>query len=184
MRTMATPSDANLWMSEDAAFSLVDLSRRTGRELVAQGVLKPAQDGIFRRRDIIEAAIAKRARDVAGHSGVEWGNAWNAQREEGAIETLLDRAASQEARQRLEIVVDETTLALTAAVDDEHLVAAVRGSATGRRLVVIDVTDALNTALRAFGNRGNRGAVPARRRGRPRKTAEVYHLSAGANGDP
>jgi hypothetical protein len=181
---MARPSDANRWMSEDAAFAAVGLSRRTGRELVAQGVLQPSQDGIFRRRDIIEAAIAKRARDVAGHSGADWGNAWNTQREDGAIDTLLQRAASEEARERLEIVVDEATLGLTAVLDDGHLVAAVRGSATGRRFVVIDMTDELNTALDAFGNRANRGAVPARRRGRPRKTAHVYHLSAGTNGDP
>jgi hypothetical protein len=181
---MATPSDANRWMSEDAAFSLVGLSRRTGRDLVAQGVLKPAEDGIFRTRDIIEAAIAKRVRDVAGHSGTEWANAWNAQRENGAIEALLERAASEEARQRLDIIVNATTLALTAVLDDGHLVAAVRGSATGRSYVVIDMTEELNTALNGFGNRGNRAAVPARRRGRPRKTAEVYHLSAAANGDP
>jgi len=44
------------------------------------------------------------------------------------------------------------------------------------RLVFIDLTEELNARLTAFCRRANRGPVPASRRGRPRKTADVHAL--------
>ncbi len=174
---MAQLSDTTPWMPEDAAFAVLGLSRGAGRDLAAQGMLRPALDGIFRERDIVEGTIAKRVRALPGHRAGDWGNAWKALREEGAVDAILERAAIEPARRRLEIVVDETTLEVTAAVDDDQLIAAVRGTAAGRALVVIDVTEDLNVRLDAFRRRANRGAVPAKRRGRPRKSAEVHHLT-------
>jgi len=49
-------------------------------------------------------------------------------------------------------------------------------AALRRRLVFIDLTEELNARLTAFCRRANRGPVPASRRGRPRKTADVHAL--------
>lgn len=167
------------WMPEDAAFDILGLSRGLGRDLVAAGLLRPAQDGIFRERDIVEGAIARRVRDL-GHRAAAVANAWQALREDGGIDALVARATTEAARDRFEVVVDKATLDVTAALDDEELAAAVRGTANGRLLVVIDLTEELDTALRAFRRQANRGAVPARRRGRPRKTADVHTLPVAA----
>jgi hypothetical protein len=173
---MAELSDMNRWMSEDVAFTVLGLSRGAGQDLVAQGMLRPVRDGIVREPDIVEGVVAKRVRALRGHRAGEWANAWHALREEGVVDVIVERAASESARQRLEIVVDEMTFAVTAVVDDDQLSAAVRGTAAGRSLMVIDLTDELNTVLVAFRRRANRGAVPATRRGRPRKSAAVHDL--------
>jgi hypothetical protein len=177
---MAEPSDMHRWMPEDAAFAVLGLSRGAGQDLVAQGMLRPARDGIIREPDIVEGVIAKRVRALRGHRAGEWANAWHALREEGIVDVILERATIESARQRLEIVVDEMTFAVTAVVDDDQLAAAVRGTAAGRCLVVMDLTDELNAVLVAFRRRANRGAVPAIRRGRPRKSADVHGLPNAA----
>lgn len=180
---MAQASDTQSWLAEDIAFSVLGLSRGAGRDLVAHGMLRPARDGIFRERDIVEGTIAKCVRALPGHRAGEWGNAWRTLREDGVVYAIVERASIESARRRLEIVVDDTTLRITAAVDDDQLVAAVRGSASGRALVVVDITDEMNTRLEAFRHRATSGAVPARRRGRPRKSAEVHRLPTAVPGD-
>lgn len=170
-------------MPEDGAFSVLGVSRGAGRDLVMHGMLRPAQDGIFRERDIIEGTLAKHVRALPGHRAAEWSNAWSSLRNDGVIDAMVEAAATASARQRLEIVVDDTTLEVTAATDDEQLVAAVRGSPAGRTLVVLNITGEMNTRLDAFRRRANRGPVPARRRGRPRKSAEIHRLPTVAAGD-
>jgi hypothetical protein len=177
---MAELSDIKRWMPEDAAFAVLGLSRGTGQDLVAQGMLRPARDGIFREPDLVEGVIAKRVRALRGHRAGEWANAWQALREEGIVAALLERATNEAARQRLEIVIDEVTFAVTAVVDDDQLAAAARGTAEGRSLVVMDLTHELNAVLVAFRRRANRGTVPATRRGRPRKSADVLGLPHAA----
>jgi hypothetical protein len=171
---MSERSDTSRWLSEDAALGVLELSRGAGRELLNKGWLQPQQDGIFREAEIVEATILKHIRPSLGRSS-EASNTWTALRKDGTVGGIVQLALSEDAALRFEIVVDELTRSLSGVVNDEQLVIAVRGPLR-RRLVFIDLTEELNARLTAFCRRANRGPVPASRRGRPRKTADVHAL--------
>lgn len=178
---MPDRSDPSRWLPEDAALNVLELSRGAGRELLNKGLIQPRQDGIFRESDIVEATILNHVRPSLGRVA-EASNTWSALREEGTVGAMVHLALSDEGERRFEIVTDELTRTLSGVVNDEQLIAAVRGPIR-RRLVVIDLTDELNARLVAFRRRANRGDVPTRRRGRPRKAAEIHALSARTDGN-
>lgn len=175
---MSCRSDTNRWLPEDAALEVLGLSRGAGRELLGQGLLRPAQDGIFRDTDIAEATILQHVRPLLGRVSAAC-NTWAALRDEGAIDALVEAALSDSAALRFELVVDELTRDVVGAVDDGQLISAIRGR-PGRRIFFFDLTQELNSRLTAFRRRSNQGPVPATRRGRPRKSAEIHQLPVPA----
>jgi uncharacterized UPF0146 family protein len=171
---MPHPSDRNHWLSENAALELLGFSRGAGRDLLSQGLLRPAQDGIFRDADIAEGTILQHIRPLLGRISTA-SNTWAALREEGAVAVLVDRALSLEATSRFEVVVDEVTRDVVGVVNDGQLLMAVR-AAQSHSMVVVDLTQELKASLTGFRRIADRGPVPAKRRGRPRKSAEIHRL--------
>jgi hypothetical protein len=175
---MSDRSDTNRWLPEDAALEVLETSRGAGRELLGQGLLRPTQDGIFRDADIAEATILQHVRPLLGRISTAR-NTWAALRDEGTIDALVEVALSDQAALRFELVFDELTREVVGAVDDGQLLAAIRGPLR-RRIVFLDLTQELNSRLTAFRRRANQGPVPATRRGRPRKSAEIHQLPTAA----
>jgi hypothetical protein len=176
---MPSRSDRSRWLPEEPAFEVLELSRGAGRELIAKGLLRPREDGIFRESDIVEATVIEHLRPSLGRLS-EAARTCAALREEGVFGAIVELALSDDAERSFAIVIDERTSEVSAIVDDQELVAAVRGPLR-RRLVFVDLTDELNARLTAFRRRANRGPVPAKRRGRPRRTAEVHTLTLQAD---
>jgi hypothetical protein len=170
---MASADDTR-WLAEDAAFRVLEMSRGLGRELTRRGMLQPQEDGVFRVGDIVQGALLKRFRPYLG-GAEESAQVWASLRSEGLVGVMVERALSAEAVERFEVVVAQRTGRMTAVVVDQQLPAAVKGNREPQLLVVEFRAD-LAACLETFRRRAHCGPMPARRRGRPRKSATIHEL--------
>ena len=122
-------------MAEDTAFSVLGLSLWRRPRSVAQGMLRPARDGIFRdarhRRGDDRQVRPGAARPSRGGGG----NAWRTLREDGVVDAIVERGSSRAGPARLRSWSTTRPMRVTAAVDERGWSHAVRGTDRVRALV-------------------------------------------------
>ena len=167
---MANTSDAFRWMPESRVVEVCDLPRRSWRRWIADGVVAPPADGIYKEADVMTTAVLAALATVLGPGDA--GAAWRRLQETGKSSRFVEAAQQLEPDGRFDLVVVPSRGLVRLAVDDRELGKLVREVAGDRPVRILDAARWLREVREAFDTRAERGVPPARRRGRPRKPVD------------
>ena len=162
-----TPANDSDWIDESKALEIAGVPRSTFQGWAKAGLVERDAGGAYTEDAVLEFTLLAALRD---HLSVQQlGTLWPKLRALGTVADLVGKARALDEGRRLDLVVELAHGGISAARNDEELVAAVRHPGAPRALVVMDVAPRVALARDAFRTWATDARRPtARKPGRPR----------------